>query len=208
MKIIFKYYFFFLLVISINACQKEINNTSNGGGIVTTAQKPKLGTRWTYRYYTYYGYGSGGLATSAIIELKAKSEDVLNGEKWLNIVDMATDTTVFLLNEKTGGLYQYTNSKSYLFCKDPAVVNDTYNTFNNGGPENFVVKNVKDTLITGIGNIPTNYYEGSKDGYIVDQVWYNENAWIVKKQVYHLYTPLGAINYYRYSTLFLDKIVY
>jgi hypothetical protein len=194
-----------------SSCQKEVNGSIDGGGSVTPVkQKPKLGTVWTYRYYIYNTPGAGGgIHSTGTLTLKAKSEDVLGGEKWLNIVDIATDTTVFLLNEKSGGgLYQYTNNKSYLLCKDPAAVNDTYNTFNNGSLEDFTVKLVKDTLPTGIGDIPANYYEGVKLTYLVDQIWYNEYAWIVRKQYYVSKPGIGSWIYYRYSTLFLDKIEY
>ncbi|GAB2841546.1 hypothetical protein [Ferruginibacter profundus] len=193
-----------------SSCQKEVNGLIDGGGsVIPVKQKPKVGTVWTYHYYTYNTPGAGGgIKTSIILTLKAKSEDVLGGEKWLNIVDVATDTTVFLLNEKPGGLYQYTNNKSYLLCKDPAAVNDTYNTFNNGSAEDFTVKLVKDTLPTGIGDIPVNYYEGVKLTYLVDQVWYNEYAWIVRKQYFISKPGIGTWVYYRFSTLFLDKIEY
>jgi hypothetical protein len=193
-----------------SSCQKEANDSISGGGsIIPPKQKPKVGTVWTYRYYIYNSPGAGGgIHSIDTLTLKAKSEDVLGGEKWLNIVDVATDTTIFLLNEKVGGLYQYTNNQSYLLCKNPAVVNDTYNTFNNGSTEDFTVKLVKDTLSTGIGDIPANYYEGVKLTYLVDQVWYNEYAWIVKKQYYVSKPGIGTWIYYRYSTLFLDKIVY
>lgn len=91
------------------------------------------------------------MATSQVITHKAKSEENIGGEKWLKIADVGADTTVYFLNTKAGGLYQYTNNNSYLLCKHPAVVNDTYNTFNNGSAEGFTVKTANDTLPTGIG---------------------------------------------------------
>jgi hypothetical protein len=191
-----------------SSCQKEVNGLIEGGGsVIPVKQKPKVGTVWTYRYYIYNFVG-GGIHSTEVLNFKAKSEDVLAGEKWLTIVDMATDTTVFILNEKTGGLYQYANNSSNLLCKAPAAVNDTYTTFNGGSTEKFTVKGVKDTLSTGIGDIPVNYYEGVKVNFLIDQIWYNEDAWIVKEQ-YYFYRSIGGITtYYRYSTLFLDKIEY
>lgn len=189
--------------ILLISCQKEITDLVNGN-INPANQKPKLGTLWTYRYYTYYAYG--GVATSGIIMHKAKTEETIGGEKWLNIVDVNTDTTVYLLNEKTGGLYQYTNNASYLFCKNPASVNDAYTTFFEGGTEDFIVKAVKDTLPTGIGDIPVNYYEGYRGTQLVDLLWYNTNAWIVRKIQYRK-PPLGTL-FYKYSALFIDNIVY
>ena len=97
-----------------------------------------------------------------MLHYKAKSEETIGGEKWLRIVDTDTDTTAYLLNIKTDGLYQYTNNGSYLLCKYPAAVNDMYTTFNDGSAETFTVRGVNDTLATGIGDIPLSYYEGVK----------------------------------------------
>ncbi len=199
--------FLFLLVISgyfLGSCQKELDG-STSGGIVPADQKPKVGTIWTYRYYTYYSYG--GLATSKIIYHKARNEETIGGEKWLNIIDVDSDTTVYLLNVKTGGLYQYTNSNSYLLCKYPAVLNETYNTFNSGATEDFTVKGVNDTLPTGVGDVPANYYEGVKNSYLIDLIWYNKNAWIVRKHQYLKKAPPSTL-YYMYSNMFIDNIVY
>jgi hypothetical protein len=200
-----------LIVLSalfvFNSCKKGSDATDG----TNTNQKPKVGTIWTYRYYTYNPPAAGGgIHTTEVLNYKAKAEVVLGGEKWLNIVNMATDTTVFILNEKTGGLYQYTNNSSNLFCKNPAVLNETYTSFNNGSNETFTVKAVKDTLLTGIGGIPTNYYEGVKSGQLIDMLWYNEYAWVVQRHFF-LYTtnpPMPFNYYYRYSSLYLDDIQY
>ena len=197
-------------LILLNSCQKEINGSSNstgtgGGGL--TGMKPKLGTIWTYRYYTYYPILGGGVRTSGILKLKAKTEEIFLGEKWLNVVDVDADTTFYYLQEKADGLYQYANSNAYLLCKFPAVVNDAYTTFNNGSAEDFIVKSVQDTLATGVGNIPVNFYEGTKLSYLIDQFWYNTNAWIVKKQFY-LKAPPPSPLYYKYSAMFIESIVY
>ena len=129
MKTCFLYFFGMVMAGSIIlSCQKEIDGSITGGGIVPASQKPKVGTTWIYAYYTFYSYG--GVATSKVVTHKAKTEETFGGEKWLKIVDVSTDTTVYFLNAKTGGLYQYTNSTSNLLCKYPASVNDTYTTFN------------------------------------------------------------------------------
>jgi hypothetical protein len=186
------------------SCQKELDGLVEGV-IVPVILKPKVGTVWTYYYYTYYSYG--GVATSKALKYKAKTEETIGGEKWLRIVDVDTDTTVYLLNTKAGGLYQYTNSNSYLLCKYPAVLNEAYNTFNEGGTEDFSVKGVNDSLATGIGIIPLNYYEGVKGGDIIDLLWYNTNAWIIWKIQYKR-GAAPAFRYYLYSKMFIDKIVY
>jgi hypothetical protein len=185
------------------SCQKELDLESSSSGVVTTVKmKPKVGTRWSYTYYSYYP--SGGLITSYAVGHQAKSEETLGGETWLNIVDTSTQATVYYLNEKTGGLYQYAGSASNLFCKSPATVNETYSSF--GGSEIFKVKGVNDTIPTGIGDIPANYYEGSNlGGIVIDNIWYNEYAWIVRRYFYTipLFTPA-----YKSSALFLQKIEY
>jgi hypothetical protein len=194
-----------LALFLFSSCQKEINGDIDNGTVPPVIEKPKVGTVWTYHYYVYNLVG-GGIHTTQILRFKAKAEEVLGGEKWLNIVDMATDTTVFYLSQKTGGLYQYTNNASYLFCKDPAAVGDTYTSFNDKSIEDFTVKGVKDTLPTSIGDIPANYYEGVKKNKLIDQVWFNENAWIVRRYLYVVILPFGT--YYHYSSLFIDNIEY
>jgi len=162
-------YFLMLIFLApaIISCQKEIDGLA--GGILTpdpADQKPKVGTTWTYNYNWYNSIG--GMAQSKIVYHKAKSEEMIGGEKWLKIVDVDTDTTVYFLNTKTGGLYQYTNSNSYLLCKYPAAINDTYNTFNGGSTEDFTVRGVNDTTATGIGDIPLSKYEVGNGGDIYD----------------------------------------
>jgi hypothetical protein len=200
--------YFLALIIGASAivsCQKEIDGLIDGNPVIPVNQKPKVGTTWTYRYYTYYSYG--GVATSKILIYKVKTEETIGGEKWLKIVDMATDTTVYLMNTKNDGLYQYTNSNAYLLCKYPAALGDTYNTFNEGAAENFTVRGVNDSLATGVGVIPMNYYEGVKGGDIIDLLWYNNNAWIIWKYQYYKGPP-PANRYYLYSKMFIDNIVY
>ncbi|MBL0180912.1 MAG: hypothetical protein IPP96_00980 [Chitinophagaceae bacterium] len=205
-----KYSLLFLLVLSgilFLSCQKEIDGSLAPGFTPPTPTnlKPRLGTTWTYRYYIYHQDGS--LYQARIMTLKAKTEDTIAGEKWLNVVDVDKDTTVWLLQSKTDGLYQYANNASNLFCKEPAVIGDNYTTFNEGAAENFIVRGVKDTLPTGIGDIPTNYYEGYKSTILIDLVWYNNNAWIVRKLQYRNRSRLTPF-WYKYSTLYLDQIIY
>jgi hypothetical protein len=200
--------YFFILIIGIStliSCQKELDGLTIGGTVIPANQKPKVGTTWTYRYYTYYSYGP--LATAVILTYKAKSEETIGGEKWLRIVDMGADTTVYLMNTKPDGLYHYTNSNAYLLCKYPAAINDTYTTFNDGSVETFTVKGVNDTLATGIGDIPLNYYEGVKSTYLIDLIWYNTYAWIVWETRYFKSTD-PPIRYYLYSKMYLDNITY
>jgi hypothetical protein len=194
--------FFVLMIAScalLLSCQKE-----SGGGGNNQPKKPKVGTTWTYRYYTYYS--NGGVATYNLITFKAVKEETLGGEKWLKITHTGPDTVVYYLREKPDGLYQYANSSANLLCKSPAAVNDTYSSFNAGGMEDFTVKAVNQTLPTDIGDIPANFYEGKKGGNLIDEIWYNANAWIVRHQVYRK-QPLAA-DYYKYSALFLLEIVY
>ncbi len=190
-----------LATLLLLSCQKESGNNGNGNN---TNQKPKLGTTWTYRYYTFYT--NGGLATTSVVRYKAVAEETLGGEKWLKINEMGPDTTVYYLNEKTGGLYQYANNASQLFCKNPASLNETYTTYNRGSSEDFTVMGVGQVLPTDIGDIPANYYEGRISGELIDQYWYNANAWIVRHQLYRKF-PMGT-TYYKYSALFIQEIAY
>lgn len=190
-----------MTAVLLISCQKNLGDEN--GGIPAVGQKPKQGTTWYYRYDTYYP--NGGLINSVSLVYRAVSEVTYGGEKWLNIIDTATATTVYLLNVKTGGLFQYSNNNSYLFCKDPAALNDAYNSYNGGSAEVFVVKGVKDTLPSSLGNIVVNYYEGSKNGDIIDKIWYNENLWIARQFIY--FRNLSNV-YYRTGALFLQQIIY
>lgn len=187
------------------SCQKELDGLTGGTTVIPADQKPRVGTIWSYRFYTYYSYG--GIATSKNLIYKAKTEETIAGEKWLRIIDMANDTTVYLLNTKAAGLYQYTNNNAYLLCKYPATLGETYTTFNEGATEIFTVKGVNDSLATGIGVVPLHYYEGVKGGDIIDLLWYNNNAWIIWKYQYYKGPP-PANRYYLYSKMFIDNIVY
>lgn len=194
-----------LSAVTMISCQKEIDGTVFQGGVNPTTLTPRVGTTWTYRYYIFHQDGS--LYQASIMTFKAKSEDTIAGQKWLRIVDVNTDTTVWLMQPKADGLYQYTGNNVSLFCKEPASVGDVYNTYNDGFPETFYVRTMKDTTATGIGNIPLNYYEGYRSNLRVDLIWYNKNAWIVWKTQYRNRAIVGFF-WYKHSSLFLDQIVY
>ena len=205
---------FFIPILMIVAgyflasCQKEVDGSTDGGGpVVPVDQKPKVGTTWTYYYY--WVNSPGAPTHSKIVTHRAVSEETLGGEKWLKIVDVEPDTTVYFLNTKTDGLYQYANNNPYLLCKYPASVNDTYTTFNDGAPESFTVRGVNDSTATGVGDIPLSKYEGVKAGDIIDLLWYNKNTWIVWKYQYKRVPvpPLGSV-YFLYTRMFIDSIVY
>ncbi len=198
----------FLLLASLIlfvSCQKEVDGTI-AGVTPPVEQKPRVGTVWTYYYY--YVNHQGGPTHSKLLKYKAVSEETLGGEKWLKIVDIETDTLVYYMNTKTDGLYQYVNNSANLLCKDPAVVGDTYTTYNGGGTELFTVRGVNDTTATGIGNIPLSKYEGVKDNYIIDLVWYNKKAWIVWKNRYKKNVFPTGVEYYLFNRMFIDNIVY
>jgi hypothetical protein len=202
--------YLFLLVFgpyTIISCQKEVDGTIDGSIIPTPDnQKPRVGTTWVYQYY--WNYGPGNPTNRKNMTHRAQSEETLGGEKWLKIIDVEADTTVYFLNTKDDGLYQYTNSNPYLLCKNPATVNDTYTTFNESEVEVFTVKGVNDTIPTGIGDIPLSKYEGVRSGYKMDILWYNKNAWIVWQYQYKLVPNSPAPIYFLYSKMFIESIVY
>lgn len=195
-----------LLALAMQSCQKEVNGGFEDGITPPAEQKPKVGTTWIYQYY--WNNGPGFPTHAKIITHKAQSEVELGGEKWLKIVDLETDTTVYFLNTKADGLYQYTNSTPYLLCKYPAVVNDSYATFNEGANEVFTVKSVNDSTPTGLGVIPLSRYEGVKNTYLIDILWYNKNAWIAWKNQYLLIPVAPAPIYFLRSRMFIESIVY
>ena len=115
------------------------------------------------------------------------------------------DTTVYLLREKSDGLYQYANNDANLFCKNPASLNETYTSYNRDSMEVFQVLGAGIDLPTNIGDIKVNFYEGRRSGNLIDEIWFNANAWIVRHQFYRK-PPLGS--YYKYSALFIRDITY
>jgi hypothetical protein len=206
LKFLFPALFMILGGCLMSSCQKEIDGTIGGTIVPPADQQPRVGTLWIYQYY--WNNGAGNPTHFKSVSHRAKSEEILGGEKWLKIVDVETDTTVYFLNTKPDGLYQYANSNPYLLCKYPAAVNDSYTTFNGGATEFFTVRGVNDTIPTALGSIPLSRYEGVKTGYIIDVLWYNKNAWIVWQHQYRLVSVSPAPIYYLYSRMFIESIVY
>ena len=190
---------FIIYLFLLISCQQG----SDGG--TTQDQKPKLGTRWVFRYSTFNP--QGGFDTSYNVVYKAISEDMLGGESWLKIIDSAANTTIFYLKEKTGGLFQYIGNGSNLMCKYPAAVNDTYRSlFNTTDSADYFVRSLNDTLQLGvIADVVVNYYEGINSGQTVDKLWYNSKMWVVQRYLYK--KPLLG-SYYRYATLILQDFSY
>lgn len=193
----FRIVLFFFILTGIIACKGDPPPTP-------TPEKPKVGTTWTYTYYTYYT--NGGIATSGTMTHKAVNEVTLGGETWLTIKDVAADTVVYYLKEKTGGLYQYTDNNSHLFLKSPATLNESYTTRNRNTVMQYTVKGVNSSLPTNIGDVIVNFYEGYIGVDLIEEIWFNANAWIVRHQVYRKH-PLG-LNFYKYSALFIQDIDY
>ncbi len=156
---------------------------------VPVVKTPKLGTTWTYQM-DKYGVNSNTFTTSTV-KHKATSELNIGGETWLRITD-DTLGLVYILNTKTGGLYQYDNSVSNLLCKYPATVNDSYNTYNYGAAETFTVKETGLSLgsSNGASFYNVNRYEGVKSGMITDQIWYNNEVWFARRETW---IPSGVI---------------
>ena len=101
-------------------------------------KNPKWGTTWTYRYYIYHQDGS---CTSLFtLTYKAKSLDTLGGETWLRIIDVDADTTVYYPEKQGRRFISIRQQRIQPFLQDPASLGDSYTTYNEGGPENFIVK--------------------------------------------------------------------
>jgi hypothetical protein len=60
MNRIFSVLLVMLIGLSLVSCQKEIDGSSSGGGgiLPPADQKPKLGTRWSYLYSSFYTNGN------------------------------------------------------------------------------------------------------------------------------------------------------
>jgi hypothetical protein len=165
-----------LLLLILASCQKEIAFSTTP---VVTYQ-PQLGTRWTYRSYTYNL--SGSLNSTVDEFYRISSIDTLGGEPWFNVTDSDANT-VFHLKVRPDGLYQYTNNSSNLLCKDSAALGDSYTTYNNGGPEVFTVSGLKDTVDVGAVAVSTTFYTGVKNSYTVDYILYNKAYWFLEKDI-------------------------
>lgn len=185
------------IVILLASCQKENDNTQ------PVAQKPKVGTTWIYSYYIYNP--QGGVISSKFLTWKAVAQETIAGESWLRINELVVDTTVYLLREKTGGLYQYDNSSAQLFCKNPANTGDTYSSFYRDTTLAFTVSMAAFTYGSNVGDVKTNFYEARRNGNLTDEFWFNENAWILRQQSYR--KPLFG-SYYKYTAHFIQSITY
>jgi hypothetical protein len=194
-----------LLAIStmIISCKKS------GGDTPVAVTKPRVGTAWTYQLDTY---GAGGTTfTSNTLVYKVSGEQSFGGQTWLNITD-STSTTIFLFNQKTGGVYNYANSAANLLFKDPATANETYNGFFSGAAESFSVKEVGITIGGGISVLGTtfpdylvNRYEGTQGALLKDNIWYNSDAWIVRRDNYAV--NMSGVNNIKFRWR-LMKVVY
>jgi len=168
-----------------------------------TVKKPALNTKWTYQLDSY-NTGNTSFSSTTVVHT-ASSQVSMGGETWLRVTD-DTMGLVFLLNAKTGGIYQYDNGASNLLCKYPAAVNDVYNTSNGGEPETFTVKYTNFSLIPVSGaefkNITMN--EGVKNSVVRDQLWYSDEVWIARRETWK---PVGLNTLRRYRWI-LQSISY
>jgi len=190
----------FIMGVYMISCKKSSSDT-----VAPTVQTPKLGTTWTYQQDNYISTGTSYITTT--VHHKATSEVSFGGETWLKITD-DTLAVVYLLNTKTGGLYQYANNTSDLLCKYPATLNDVYNTFNYGGSETFTVKDVGISIGSANGSSYTNinYYEGVKSGEMMDKIWFNNEVWFARRETYK-HEPVTNL-YRRDKRLILYSISY
>ncbi len=191
-----------IIAAAFASCQKEVDGTLLPGFTPPGDQKPKLGTKWVYQYFSYYT--SGALRESYKKTYTASLQETFGGKNFLRITD-TTGAIIYYLADSSGCLNQYTNSNSYLFFKYPGTTGDTYSTYNAGGPESFSVKTLEDSVVTGLGNIAATYYEGYVGTMLTDKFWYNDKQWIIQQYLYKK-PPLGAP--YKYSWLILQKITY
>ncbi len=164
-------------------------------------EKPRSGTKWTYNYKTYNGIGA--LSSESFINLTATEETIAN-EKWLVLKNDA-GATVYTLQEKANGLYQYVNNASYLLAKHPAMVNDSYPSWYNGAAITYTVKAVGDSILAWNDIYSTTYSEGVQNAKIFDKIWYNPNVWFVLKETYAI-SPFGV--YHLDTRMTLSEISY
>ncbi|MBI5370770.1 MAG: hypothetical protein HZA79_01960 [Sphingobacteriales bacterium] len=150
---------------------------------------PRVGTSWTYQYKTFSA--SGTLSSTSSIRYRAVSEETLGGEKWLRIVD-SVNNPVFFLKIRANGLSQYANNAAQLLCKDPAAVNDTYTSYNEGSDEDFTVTHINLQLDLPYFNAYVTRYTGQRAGNTDDILWYNKNLWLAKMEKYVLNTFTGV----------------
>jgi hypothetical protein len=156
---------------------------------VPTPTQPRVGSKFTYRYKTFYP--SGLILSSQDVVYSITAEVTLGGEKWFQFSE-PSGTPWLLLNVKSGGLYQYANNASNLLCKYPAVRNETYNAYNNGAVETFTAKAIDSLLAAPIADVKVNMFESTAGGYVTGYNFYNPGYWLVKREVWQLYPILGG----------------
>ncbi len=149
---------------------------------------PKVGTKWVYRLKKFNA--AGILQTTTNLTYTISAEQTMGPDKWFVITD-STGATVFVLNQKPDGLYQFQNSGAHLLCKDPALANDSYDTQNDGSDETFLVRAKDSTVTLPYGDLVIQSYEGQQGGVLKDIIWYNSTVWFAKKEVYVLNTFTG-----------------
>lgn len=153
-------------------------------------KQPKQGTLWTYNLKKYNA--GGGLLSTTQVTYKISSEQTIGSEKWFVVTALAGDT-VWILKQKSDGLYQYQFVTGQLLCKDPAFANDSYVTQNDGNTETFLIK-AKDYPYTApFGELLVYNYEGKAGSVLRDVIWYNSEVWFARKDVYR--TSLGGVNH-------------
>jgi hypothetical protein len=165
------------------SCEK---NTTTAEGPVT---KPRVGSKFTYRYKTFYP--SGLILSSQDVVYTITEEVVLGGEKWFRFSD-PSGAQWLLLNVKTGGLYQYANNASNLLCKYPAIRNETYSAFNNEAVETFTAKAIDSLLAAPIADVKVNMFESTTGSFVTGYNFYNPEYWLVKREVWKIYPLLGG----------------
>ncbi len=188
--------FFILFVMTMLSCKKTPDT-------VAPVTKPRVGTTWTYQLDTY-GSGATNFISSNVV-LKVSGEQTVGGDTWLNVTD-SSNTTLYLFKQKADGLYHYANNTSNLLCKDPAGIGEVYSSFHNGASTNFTVKEKGIT----IGGSPfpdflVNRYEGLQNTILKDMIWYNTDAWIVRKETYAI--NMSGVNNIKFRWRLL-KVVY
>ncbi len=164
--------------------------------------QPKVGTQWIYDSTNYFF--DGRVKSTGTVTYTADSEVTLGNEKWLKIVN-DNGATVWYLHKNTGGLYQYANNVSNLFLKYPAVINDTYSTYNDGAAESFKVADISDTVELMHEYTDAVRYEGTKNSLVVDKLWFNSTKWIVQKDFFGT-NFLGS--YYRKAHMILQRVIF
>lgn len=191
----------FIVSTAIISCSK-----SSDDAVQPVVKTPKLGTTWTFQQDKFKPDNLNYITST--VTYKASSEVTLGGETWLKITD-DTMAVVYLLNVKTGGLYQYDNNTSNLLCKSPGAVNDVYTGYNRGGNETFTVKQAGITIASGNGSSYSNVimYEGYHGTELWDKIWYNDEVWFARRETWW-HDPYPPYTYRRDRRMVLYSITY